>query len=115
MAENSERMSTTLHRQIEEVIVTGGGALSSVILEVLSAVYGVPVRRPVNVDAAGVGAAITAAVATGLHPSWQQAVESMVQPDERVDVNPELVAEYRGVRERYARVIPRARRLFADE
>ena len=115
MAENSERISTTLHRQIEEVIVTGGGALSSVILEVLSAVYGVPVRRPVNVDAAGVGAAITAAVATGLHPSWQQAVESMVQPDERVDVNPELVAEYRGVRERYARVIPRARRLFADE
>jgi sugar (pentulose or hexulose) kinase len=114
MADNCARMAVSLERRIDELVVTGGGAASELMLSVLAAVFEVPVRRPAITDAAGVGAAITAAVAAGLHPDWDRATAAMVRPGTRVEPDPALAAAYREVRERYARVIPRVRALFEE-
>ncbi|QBE48982.1 FGGY-family carbohydrate kinase [Leucobacter triazinivorans] len=114
MADNCERMAEELERRLEGVVVTGGGAASELMLSVLAAVFGVPVRRPEFTDAAGVGAAIAAAVAVGMHADWDRAVAAMVRPGEKVEPDPALVDAYLDVRERYARVVPRVRALFAE-
>lgn len=100
-------------RELREVVVTGGGAASELMLRILAAVFERPVRRPGIADAAGVGAAVSAAVAIGLHPDWDAAVAAMVRPGLLVEPEPELVEAYRAVRADYERVIPRVRELFA--
>lgn len=100
-------------RELREVVVTGGGAASELMLRILAAVFDRPVRRPGIADAAGVGAAVSAAVAIGLHPDWDAAVAAMVRPGQLVEPEPELVEAYRTVRADYERVIPRVRELFA--
>jgi xylulokinase len=115
VAEGCEGMFEALGRDLCEGIVTGGGASSDLMLEIMAAVFGVPMRRPAVTDAAGVGAAVTAAVATGLHEDFDAAVDAMVRPGLRVEPDEELVALYRGVRDRYRRVIPKVQRLFTDD
>lgn len=111
----NELACDALGRSVTEVIVSGGGANSDVMLEILAAIFKVPVRRPELVDAAGVGAAISAAVATGMHEGWQQAVEAMVRNEPAVQPDPDTVEAYADARARYERVLPRIRQLFAQE
>lgn len=85
------------------------------MLRILAAVYGVPVRVPLVQDAAGIGAAICAAVGTGMHPTWEAAVTSMVAVGTEVGVDAEAATAYGDVRRRYEQLLPRVRRLFADE
>ncbi|WP_431074612.1 FGGY-family carbohydrate kinase [Microbacterium phyllosphaerae] len=107
------RARGALGRPLGGLIVTGGGSASDLMLTILAAVYGVPVRTPAVSDAAGMGAAITAAVATGLHRSADEAVASMVRIDKQVSVDPRLRESYVAVAKRYATVLPRVRELFA--
>lgn len=82
------------------------------MLEILAAVYGVPVRTPLVRDAAGMGAAICAAVGTGMHQGWDDAVAAMVQVGDRVEVPVELQLAYRDVASMYARMVPGIHALF---
>ncbi len=72
------------------------------------------VRTPLVRDAAGMGAAICAAVGVGMHRSWEGAVDAMVREGERVDVDLEMARGYEEVARTYATVIPRIRRLFSE-
>ena len=108
------RARRALGRERRRLIVTGGGSGSDLMLRILAAVYEVPVRAPRLRDAAGMGAAICAAVGTGLHPTWDDAVAAMVETDVEVYPDPDLVAAYAQVRTRYDRIIPRLRALFAE-
>ncbi|MFF5625877.1 FGGY-family carbohydrate kinase [Microbacterium sp. LWH10-1.2] len=109
------RARVALGRPRGTLVVTGGGSGSELMLQILAAVYGVPVRTPLVRDAAGMGAAICAAVGAGIHPDWGSAVASMVRVGARVEVDPVLAEAYAEVRATYARVLPRVRMLFADE
>lgn len=108
------RARRALGRPRRELVVTGGGSASSLMLRILTAVYGVPVRVPLVRDAAGMGAAICAAVGTGLHATWDNAVSAMVAVGATVDVDPVAAAAYAEVRQRYGRVVPRIRELFRE-
>lgn len=103
-----------LGRDLRSLIVTGGGSRSALMQRILAAVYRVPVRVPEEGDAAGMGAAVCAAVGVGLHPDWTAAVTAMVRLRPAVDPDPELVDAYESVAGEHARVLPRVRRLFAD-
>lgn len=111
-SEGAERTFAALGRELDELVVTGGGAMSELILRILAAVYDAPVRRPAATDAAGTGAAICAAVAAGIHPDFDSAVTAMVRTDLRVHPDPEWVAAYRGVRERYRSLLPRIHAIY---
>ena len=108
------RARRALGRSRHGLVVTGGGSASALMLQILAAVYGVPVRVPRVHDAAGMGAAICAAVGTGIHATWDDAVRAMVAVGARVEVDPGAAAAYAEVRRRYGLVVPRIRRLFSD-
>lgn len=110
-ADSRARLALGVERQA--LIVTGGGSGSGPMLEILAAVYGVPVRTPLVRDAAGMGAAICAAVGTGMHQSWDDAVAAMVHVGDRVEVPAVMRLAYRDVAAAYARMIPGIRALFA--
>lgn len=109
------RARRALNRERRGLLVTGGGSGSTLMLQILAAIYGVPVRVPLVRDAAGMGAAICAAVGTGMHPSWEAAVASMVAVGVEVEVDADAAAAYTDVKRTYARVLPRVRQLFAEE
>ena len=61
------------------LIVSGGGSKSPLFMKIFADAFGMPsVRNEVN-DAAGIGAAICAAVGTGAYPTYQEAVKRMVR------------------------------------
>ncbi|MBQ3321272.1 MAG: sugar kinase [Firmicutes bacterium] len=70
---------------IKRVIVTGGGSSSDLFMQIIADALNIPtVRNEVN-GAAGLGAAICAAVAAGLYPSFEDAVSGMVRISDRFE------------------------------
>lgn len=74
-----ESMCKELDMQPDRLIVSGGGAKSRLFVQIISDVFGIPVELNAVKDAAGVGAAICTAVATGIYPDFDAAARSMVQ------------------------------------
>ena len=106
MADHIEAMAADLGRDFRAVILTGGGARSPLLASIVSDVLGVPVRRAAVDDAAGMGAAVCAAVGAGLHDGWDAAVGAMVGrtaargPSGESGAYARLRPWHRGIRER---------------
>ncbi|MGO4593291.1 FGGY-family carbohydrate kinase [Leifsonia sp. 2TAF2] len=113
MADNGEDMATELGRRFTEVIVTGGGARSRILPQIVADSTGLPVRRADVDDAAGLGAAVCAAVGSGMHDGWESALAAMVRLGE--PLAPSAHAdEYRRLRVEHRRVRAGIRALSAD-
>lgn len=104
MADHARDMSEALGRTPRILIVSGGGARSTLFLRILAAAFRMPVRRTAMADAAGLGAAITAAVGAGVHASWRDAVEAMVRVECELEPEGELVAAYEPIARRHRAV-----------
>ncbi|WP_136588019.1 FGGY-family carbohydrate kinase [Microbacterium hydrothermale] len=108
MADHIDDMERERGAVASGVIVTGGGAQSSLLVQIVADVLGRPVRRALVDDAAGIGAAICAAVGAGLHPDWDAAVAAMsgtgepVRPGVHADAYRALRPWHRGIRSRVA-------------
>ncbi|MFO7718555.1 MAG: FGGY family carbohydrate kinase [Desulfohalobium sp.] len=74
-------MCNDLQRRPERLIVCGGGAKSDLFLGIVADVFGLPAVRTTVTGAAGVGAAISAAVATGYYADYESAVAHMVHEE----------------------------------
>ena len=59
--------------------LTGGAARSEVWAQIFADVFGVPVDVPDGTELGALGAAISAAVASGIHPSYEDACAAMVR------------------------------------
>ncbi|MFD7921830.1 FGGY-family carbohydrate kinase [Streptomyces sp. NPDC059740] len=73
-------MAGELGTGFERLLVSGGGSRSDLAMQIFADVFGVPAHRPQVTGAAGLGAAICAAVGLGVHASFDEAVEAMVRP-----------------------------------
>lgn len=104
MSDNAAELLRALGRTPRGLIVTGGGAKSALMLRILAATFDLPVRRTEVSDAAGLGAAITAAVGTGVHASWREAASAMVRDEPAVLPEPDLVEAYRAIASRHRRI-----------
>jgi len=110
MADHVDAMANELGRMPTALIVTGGGAQSATMRQILADVFALPVHRAGVDDAAGLGAAVCAAVGTGVHRDWESAIAAMVHlggvtsPGEDVAVYRRLRPWHRGVRERMAQL-----------
>ena len=89
-----EAMEKALGRRFTEVIVSGGGSRSTLMLHILANVLDRPVRRTAVTDAAGLGAAICALIGAGIYSDWDTAVSATVRLADRVEPDPESVAAY---------------------
>jgi sugar (pentulose or hexulose) kinase len=112
MADNAADMAAELGRGFQDVIVTGGGARSRVLPQIVADVTGLPVRRAAVDDAAGLGAAVCAAVGAGLHPGWDEAVAAMVRLGDPLAPS-EAASEYARLRTLHRRAREGVRALSA--
>ncbi|MBR0466282.1 MAG: hypothetical protein IJJ40_02160 [Clostridia bacterium] len=72
LRKNCEQMSDN-GVKVESIIATGGGAKSSLWCQLQADITGLPVRIPAESEAACLGAAIIAAVASGKYASYEEA------------------------------------------
>lgn len=69
--------------RFREIRVGGGGSRSDVAVQIASDMFGLPVYRMATSEISALGAAIDAAVATGVYPSIGEAVQAMVKTGAR--------------------------------
>ncbi|MFI5658793.1 FGGY-family carbohydrate kinase [Streptomyces sp. NPDC051684] len=94
VCEAGERMSAELGTEYRQLIVSGGGSHSDLMMQIFADVFGVPARRSEADSAAGLGAAVCAAVGLGVHPDFDSAVAAMVRPGEEFVPDPAHHALY---------------------
>lgn len=104
MRERSDAMAAELGTTFGRVVVSGGGSSSDLVMQVVADVFQLPTIRVVGDSAAGRGAAICAAVATGVHPSFDAAVAAMVTERDRHAPDPSTAAVYDALRAVHADV-----------
>ena len=92
-------------------LVSGGGSRSDLMMQIVADVYGRPARRTTVNDAAGLGAAICAAVGHGIYPGWDQATAAMVSPGQQFTPDPGAPA-YQQINQVYATLISHTDPLF---
>ena len=78
MANHTATMERALGRRLSPVLVSGGGSSSDLMMQIVADVFDRPALRTAVNDAAGLGAAICAAVGHGVYPDWDQATAAMV-------------------------------------
>ncbi len=89
-----EAMEAALGRSGSPLVVSGGGARSDLMVQIVADVFGRSVERAGNPDAAGLGAAICAAVGHGTYPGFDEAVAAMTRPADRFEPAPAAQAAY---------------------
>lgn len=89
-----DSMCRELNIAPDRLIVSGGGSKSDLFVRIIADVFGLPVELSAVKDAAGVGAAICTAVATGIYPDFDAASDAMVHIQETVRPNAENHAAY---------------------
>jgi L-xylulokinase len=85
--------------------LTGGAARSQAWVEIFADALGTPVETPEGTELGALGAAIVAAVASGCHPSYEEAVRAMVRFARRQEPDPSRKALYDAKFRRYQQVI----------
>ena len=98
---------------VQRLTIVGGGAKGPLWRQIKADVTGLPVRVPTSVETTATGAAILAAVASGMHASVGEAVAAFVsyRPDVH-EPDPATSADYDEAYERYRRVYDALRPVF---
>jgi xylulokinase len=102
MANNTTAMEQALGRRLSPVLVSGGGSRSDLMMQIVADVFDRPTRRTTVNDAAGLGAAICAAVGHGIYPDWDQATAAMVTGSDEFAPDPQAVRAYQKINKVYA-------------
>jgi xylulokinase len=102
MANNTAAMEKALVSRLSPVLVSGGGSRSDVMMQIVADVFDRPARRTTVIDAAGLGAAICAAVGHGIYPDWDQATAAMVAIGDQFTPDAPAVRAYQQINNIYA-------------
>jgi sugar (pentulose or hexulose) kinase len=85
LREGAERTVRRSRVRIRELRVSGGGSQSGAAVQLFADVFGIPASTAHTHEAAGLGAAIDAALGIGLHPDPVTAVAEMVRVGDRFE------------------------------
>lgn len=94
---------------LRDVRLGGGGARSDVWSDIFAAALDEEITVPVGEEAGARGAAICAAIAAGIHPDHETAVDRMVSIRRRHRPDPDVTAVYRERRDIFADALPAIR------
>lgn len=97
MKGNVDAMCTELDITLDEIVVSGGGASSPLFMQIFADVFGIAASRSTGPSGAGLGAAICAAAATGVHPDIPTAAARMASPRESFAPDPAAGDTYRRI------------------
>ena len=99
---------------IEQVRLTGGGARSRLWRQIVADVLGIELVITDTTEGPALGAALMAAVGTGLYRSIEEACAATVRIDHRVEPDPDRVRSYDGSYEVYRALYPALRVSYAQ-
>jgi xylulokinase len=88
-------------RDYRWLYVAGGGSQSDLWCQIRADVLGVELRRTAFLDAGVLGAAIIAAVGTGVYPSFPDAIRGMTRVDRVFSPDKQYAHRYAGALELY--------------
>lgn len=89
LREGRERIEKRTKIPLRQLKVSGGGSQSRHAMQVTADIFNLPTSRPHIYETSGLGAAINAAVGTGLYPSHDSAIKSMTHIGDRFEPNPD--------------------------
>jgi sugar (pentulose or hexulose) kinase len=113
LREGGERSQRRSRVPLTEIRVAGGGSRSDAAMRITADVFGMPASRPHVWEASGLGAAIDAAVGSGLHPDFETAVAEMTHLGDTFDPDPSERAIYDGLYHQvYLKMYKRLRPLY---
>lgn len=117
LREGSGRIEKRSQVKLEELRVAGGGSQSNAAMQITADIFGLPTSRPHVYEASGLGAAMDAAVGSGLHPDFDTAIHEMSHIGDQFLPDPERHAVYEGLYQRiylhmYARLQPLYEELY---
>ncbi len=99
MKHHVDAMCGELGVTLSEIVVSGGGSSSPLLMSIFADVFAIPASRVVGAGGASLGAAICAAVATGVHPDFDTAVARMTKGRQPFAPDPANGAVYRRMNE----------------
>ncbi len=99
MKNHADAMCDELGITLNDMIVSGGGSNSDLFMQIFADIFAVPALRNQVNGAASLGSAICAAVAVGVYPGFNEAIQAMVKVSDRFDPIPENSAVYRAMNE----------------
>jgi sugar (pentulose or hexulose) kinase len=113
LREGKERIERRAKTRVTSLRVAGGGSQSDAAMQLTADVFGLPAARPHVYETSGLGAAIDAAVALGMHSGFETAVAAMT----RVSRVFEPQSQHRGIYDAlyarvYCRMYPRLKPLY---
>ncbi len=100
MKANVDAMCEELGIELDEIVLSGGGSRSDLLMRVYADVFGIPALRSAHGAGAALGAAVCAAAGVGLHADIETAAAAMTGRRERVEPDLATTELYRRVHER---------------
>jgi sugar (pentulose or hexulose) kinase len=94
-----DAMCEELGISLETIVISGGGAGSELFMRIFADAFEIPSSRSVASGGASLGAAICAAVATGVYPDFATAVTLMTKPRESFTPDAANASVYRRMNE----------------
>ena len=94
LRDGRERIEKRSGVPITALRICGGGSQSDVAMQITADVFALPAERPASSETSALGAAINAAVASGLHADYSSAVAAMTGVGQRFEPNPEASEIY---------------------
>ncbi len=115
LREGAERTSRRSGVPITQLRVVGGGSQSDAALQLTADVFGLPASRPHSYEAAGLGAAMDAAVGLKLHRDFETAVAEMSRVGDTYEPNPTTRESYDELYRRvYLKLYDRLRSFYQE-
>jgi L-xylulokinase len=91
----------------EVIRCTGGATRSAVWMQIFANIIGIPMEIPEGTQLGALGAAMAAAVCTGIYRDFPEAVQSMVRIQQRFDPDSELKNIYDQKYQNYKNLVQR--------
>jgi len=88
LREGKERIEKRTGRRITDLRVSGGGSQSDAAMQLTADIFGLPASRPHVYDTSGLGAAMVAAVGSGIYADFPTALKRMTRLDCTFEPNP---------------------------
>lgn len=115
LKEGAERIGKRSGVPVREIRVAGGGSQSDAALQLTADIFGLPVYRPGEYEASALGAAICAAVGSGLFSGYAQAIAEMTHLGDRFEPDPKVREIYENLYNKvYKKMYSRLRPLYKD-
>ncbi|HET58648.1 MAG TPA: carbohydrate kinase, partial [Deltaproteobacteria bacterium] len=87
LREGKERIEKKTRIPIISLRVSGGGSRSRNAMQTTADIFGLPTAKPHIYETSALGAAINAAVGTGIHPDFETAIREMTHTGEVYEPN----------------------------